>query len=124
MLLLLRYILPLFGISYPNPLKLDTSVIYLITHTVCCVFQEEYEAARTELQEEIARGASIQDIRARLTKTNDKSQSKEEPPHVTESDIPDDLAQVQAYIRWEKAGKPNYPPERQIVNAEPFLQFM
>ncbi|NP_001234405.2 glucan water dikinase isoform X1 [Solanum lycopersicum] len=80
--------------------------------------KEEYEAARTELQEEIARGASIQDIRARLTKTNDKSQSKEEPPHVTESDIPDDLAQVQAYIRWEKAGKPNYPPERQIEELE------
>ncbi|XP_027772950.1 alpha-glucan water dikinase, chloroplastic isoform X2 [Solanum pennellii] len=80
--------------------------------------KEEYEAARTELQEEIARGASIQDIRARLTKTNDKSQSKEEPLHVTQSDIPDDLAQVQAYIRWEKAGKPNYPPERQIEELE------
>ncbi|XP_055810349.1 alpha-glucan water dikinase, chloroplastic isoform X2 [Solanum dulcamara] len=76
--------------------------------------KEEYEAARTELQEEIARGASIQDIRSRLTKTNDKSQSKQEPLPVTKSDIPDDLAQVQAYIRWEKAGKPNYPPEKQI----------
>ncbi|KAL3337248.1 hypothetical protein AABB24_029750 [Solanum stoloniferum] len=80
--------------------------------------KEEYEAARTELQEEIARGTSIQDIRARLTKTNDKSQSKEEPLHVTKSDIPDDLAQVQAYIRWEKAGKPNYPSEKQIEELE------
>ncbi|KAH0756297.1 hypothetical protein KY290_026567 [Solanum tuberosum] len=80
--------------------------------------KEEYEAARTELQEEIARGASIQDIRARLTKTNDKSQSKEEPLHVTKSEIPDDLAQAQAYIRWEKAGKPNYPPEKQIEELE------
>ncbi|KAM3202848.1 alpha-glucan water dikinase, chloroplastic [Capsicum annuum] len=80
--------------------------------------KEEYEAARTELQEEIAHGASIQDIRARLTKTNDKSKSKEEPLPVTKSDIPDDLAQIQAYIRWEKAGKPNYPPEKQIEELE------
>ncbi|XP_009631505.1 alpha-glucan water dikinase, chloroplastic isoform X1 [Nicotiana tomentosiformis] len=80
--------------------------------------KEEYEASRTELQEEIARGASIQDIRARLTKTNDKGKSKEEPLPVTKSDIPDDLAQIQAYIRWEKAGKPNYPPEKQIEELE------
>ncbi|KAK4358258.1 hypothetical protein RND71_023868 [Anisodus tanguticus] len=79
---------------------------------------EEYEAARTELQEEIARGASIHNIRARLTKTNDTTKSKEEPPPVTKSGIPDELAQIQAYIRWEKAGKPNYSPEKQIKELE------
>lgn len=80
--------------------------------------KEEYEASRTELQEEIVRGASIQDIRGRLTKTNDKSKSKEDSLPVTKSDIPDELAQIQAYIRWEKAGKPNYPPEKQIEELE------
>lgn len=77
--------------------------------------QEEYEAARTELLEEITRGASIQDIRARLMKKNDRSEDKE--IYITEtksnSNIPDDLLQIQAYIRWEKAGKPNYSPEQQ-----------
>ncbi|KAJ8548378.1 hypothetical protein K7X08_030847 [Anisodus acutangulus] len=80
--------------------------------------KEEYEAARTELQEEIARGASIHNIRARLTKTNDTTKCKEEPPPVTKSGIPDELAQIQAYIRWEKAGKPNYSPEKQIKELE------
>ncbi|KAJ8569764.1 hypothetical protein K7X08_006341 [Anisodus acutangulus] len=80
--------------------------------------KEEYEAARTELQEEIARGASIHNIRARLTKTNDTTKSKEEPPPLRMSDLPDELAQIQAYIRWEKAGKPNYSPEKQIKELE------
>ncbi|CAN4124012.1 unnamed protein product [Withania somnifera] len=80
--------------------------------------KEEYEAARADLLEEIARGASIQELRATLTKTNDKSKSKEEPLPVTKSDIPDELAQIQAYIRWEKAGKPNYPPEKQSEELE------
>lgn len=122
MLLVLIYFF--LYLRFPNPLLLDIFAVNLVTDTICCAFQEEYEASRTELQEEIARGASIQDIRARLTKTNDKGKTKEEPLPVTKSDIPDDLAQIQAYIRWEKAGKPNYPPEKQIVNSEPFIQFM
>lgn len=34
------------------------------------------------------------------------------------SNIPVDLVQIQAYIRWEKAGKPNYSPEQQLVSLE------
>ncbi|CDP13198.1 unnamed protein product [Coffea canephora] len=75
--------------------------------------KEEYEAARTELQEEIARGTSIQDLRVRLTKRNDANESKD-PPVPERSNIPDDLVQIQAYIRWERAGKPNYSPEQQL----------
>uniref|UniRef100_A0A5B6YGN2 alpha-glucan, water dikinase n=1 Tax=Davidia involucrata TaxID=16924 RepID=A0A5B6YGN2_DAVIN len=87
--------------------------------------KEEYEAARIELMEEIARGSSIQDLRARLTNKNVTSENKE--PLLPESKnkipesknkIPDDLVQIQAYIRWEKAGKPNYSPEQQLREFE------
>lgn len=82
--------------------------------------KEEYEAARKELQEEIVRGTSIQEIRARLTKT-DAKESKDSPPRPEKSNmsnIPNDLVQIQAYIRWEKAGKPNYSPEQQLKEFE------
>ncbi|KAI5679233.1 hypothetical protein M9H77_10183 [Catharanthus roseus] len=86
--------------------------------------KEEYEAARGELQEEIARGRSIQEIRARLNKT-DAKESKDSPlpenkdrPLPVKSNIPVDLVQIQAYIRWEKAGKPNYSPEQQLKEFE------
>lgn len=84
----------------------------------------EYEAARSELLEEIARGASVQELQARLTKKNDVSYTKEsshhdakEPSHLDSKRIPDDLVQIQAYIRWEKAGKPNYSSDQQLVNS-------
>ncbi|XP_022966664.1 alpha-glucan water dikinase, chloroplastic [Cucurbita maxima] len=74
--------------------------------------QEEYEAARAELLQELARGDTIQDLRARLTKKNDGSETVElSTPK--EKTIPDELVQVQAFIRWEKAGKPNYSAEEQ-----------
>ncbi|KAA8533187.1 hypothetical protein F0562_033280 [Nyssa sinensis] len=41
--------------------------------------KEEYEAARVELLEEIARGCSIQDLRARLTSKNDKRKPNYSP---------------------------------------------
>lgn len=75
----------------------------------------EYEAARTELLEEVARGASIQDLRARLMKKNDSSVVREPPISETKK-IPEDLVQIQAFIRWEKAGKPNYSQDQQLVN--------
>lgn len=79
----------------------------------------EYEAARTELLEEIAKGVSVQDLRARLTKKNDIREERE--PSISEKKrIPDDLVQIQAYIRWEKAGKPNYSPDQQLVNTNAF----
>lgn len=76
----------------------------------------EYEAARTELLEEVSRGISIQDLQARLTNKSNVNESKS--PLLSEkiSRVPDDLAQTQAYIRWEKAGKPNYSLEQQLVN--------
>ncbi|MED6193595.1 hypothetical protein PIB30_021071 [Stylosanthes scabra] len=86
--------------------------------------KEEYEAARRELQEEVASGTSVQDLRARLTKKTDSTEVKE--PSVSETKpsgsetktIPDELVQIQAYIRWEKAGKPNYSPEQQLLEFE------
>lgn len=69
-----------------------------------------------ELFEEIAQGSSIQDLRTKLTSKNDTSESKGNLVSGTKSNIPDDLVQIQAYVRWEKAGKPNYSPEQQLVN--------
>ncbi|KAL3501155.1 hypothetical protein ACH5RR_035604 [Cinchona calisaya] len=75
--------------------------------------KEEYEAARTELLEEIARGTSIEELRGRLTKKDDANNCKNQPlPE--RINIPDNLVQIQAYIQWEKAGKPNYSPEQQL----------
>ncbi|XWS69047.1 hypothetical protein CRYUN_Cryun04dG0146200 [Craigia yunnanensis] len=79
--------------------------------------KEEYEAARAELLEEIARGASVDDIRTKLTKRSGQ-EYKETAIHETKNKIPDDLVQIQSYIRWEKAGKPNYSPEQQLREFE------
>ncbi|KAF9625316.1 hypothetical protein IFM89_021441 [Coptis chinensis] len=78
----------------------------------------EYEAARNELLDEIGRGLSIEELRVKLTKKNGKSKSQEASVLGNKSDIPDDLAQIQAYIRWEKAGKPNYSPDQQLIEFE------
>ncbi|CAK8561980.1 unnamed protein product [Lathyrus sativus] len=90
--------------------------------------KEEYEAARRELLEEVARGTSVQDIRARLTnKTSDVEVKEPNKPNAAEvkdpsvsktKTIPDELVQIQAFIRWEKAGKPNYSPEQQLIEFE------
>ncbi|XVE85121.1 hypothetical protein DITRI_Ditri17bG0066500 [Diplodiscus trichospermus] len=88
--------------------------------------KEEYEAARAELLEEIARGASLDDVRAKLTKRNGQEYNKTSIQETfnktsiqeTKNKIPDDLVQIQAYIRWEKAGKPNYSPEQQLREFE------
>uniref|UniRef100_A0A6N2K1Z4 alpha-glucan, water dikinase n=1 Tax=Salix viminalis TaxID=40686 RepID=A0A6N2K1Z4_SALVM len=99
---------------------------------------EEYESAHFELLEEVARGTSIEDLRARLSNKNDRREIKEEPsvskiksripddrreikePSVSKikNRIPDDLVQIQAYVRWEKAGKPNYSREQQLREFE------
>uniref|UniRef100_A0A1D1ZGH5 Alpha-glucan water dikinase, chloroplastic n=1 Tax=Anthurium amnicola TaxID=1678845 RepID=A0A1D1ZGH5_9ARAE len=76
--------------------------------------KEEYEAARAELLQEIARGVSVEELRAKLTKKT--SEAKE--PDTPEQKIPNELVQVQAYIRWEKAGKPNYSQEKQLMEFE------
>lgn len=78
----------------------------------------EYEAARAELLEEIARGVSVQDLRSRLTKKNNSDQFEQPAASEVKSKIPDDLVQIQSYIRWEKAGKPNYSPDQQLVEFE------
>nr|AOQ26246.1 GWD1 [Actinidia deliciosa] len=78
----------------------------------------EYEAARHELLEEIARGTSIQDLRARITNKNNTSESNKKILSETKNQIPDDLVQIQAYVRWEKAGKPNYSPDQQLKEFE------
>lgn len=75
--------------------------------------------------EEVARGTSVQAIRARLTNKPNDAEVKEpkkdnaakvKEPSVSETKtIPDELVQIQAFLRWEKAGKPNYSPEQQLV---------
>ncbi|XP_012467413.1 alpha-glucan water dikinase, chloroplastic [Gossypium raimondii] len=79
--------------------------------------KEEYEAARAELLEEISRGASVDDIRSKITKKSGQ-EYKETAINEENNKIPDDLVQIQAYIRWEKAGKPNYSPEQQLREFE------
>ncbi|XP_074274451.1 alpha-glucan water dikinase, chloroplastic isoform X2 [Silene latifolia] len=85
--------------------------------------KEEYEAARAELLEEVSRGVSIEELRARLKKGDGPSESsargsdagevKAQQGSKTGDKIPEDLVPIQAYIRWEKAGKPNFTPEEQ-----------
>nr|AIR93787.1 glucan water dikinase [Kalanchoe fedtschenkoi] len=78
----------------------------------------EYEAARTELLEEVARGVSIQDLRFKLTKKNGEQKPEESNPFRSSINIPDDLVQTQAYIRWEKAGKPDYSADQELKEFE------
>ncbi|KAL6639875.1 hypothetical protein ACP70R_022470 [Stipagrostis hirtigluma subsp. patula] len=80
--------------------------------------KEEYEAARAELIDELNRGISLEKLRARLTKAPESSESGSPASQTTVAKVPEDLVQVHAYIRWEKAGKPNYPPEKQLVEFE------
>lgn len=64
-----------------------------------------------ELLEELAKGTSVEELWDRLKK-------KEMPPKDSlsvDKKIPDDLVKTQAYIRWEKAGKPNYSQDEQLV---------
>lgn len=56
----------------------------------------------------------MDDIRTKLTKRNGQENKETSIPE-TKNKIPDDLVQIQAFIRWEKAGKPNYSPEQQLV---------
>ncbi|KAJ0095371.1 hypothetical protein Patl1_16076 [Pistacia atlantica] len=80
--------------------------------------KEEYEAARFELLEEVARGTSIEDLRANLTRKSDRHETK--GPSILEMNnkIPEELVQIQSYIRWEKAGKPNYSSDQQLREFE------
>lgn len=74
--------------------------------------KEEYEAARKDLQDEVAKGLSLHGIREKLQgggSLGDGSLSTK---------IPHDLIQVQSYLRWEKAGKPNYSQEKQLQEFE------
>jgi alpha-glucan,water dikinase len=75
----------------------------------------EYEAARAELIEELNRGVPLEKLRARLTKTPESSERDTPASQTTTTKVPEELVQVQSYIRWEKAGKPNYSPEKQLV---------
>nr|CAB3503384.1 unnamed protein product [Digitaria exilis] len=83
--------------------------------------KEEYEAARAELIDELNRGVSLEKLRAKLTKSPEATESGESDSpasQITVDKIPEELVQVQSYIRWEKAGKPNYPPEKQLIEFE------
>ncbi|KAJ6689066.1 hypothetical protein OIU85_005474 [Salix viminalis] len=70
--------------------------------------KEEYESAHFELLEEVARGRI----------PDDRREIKEPSVSKIKNRIPDDLVQIQAYVRWEKAGKPNYSREQQLREFE------
>lgn len=94
-------------------------------------WQVEFEEARKELQMEIARGVSIAALKARLLggevketevvekgtgEVGESSQVQENTASTKEaSKLPEDLIGIQAYVRWEKAGKPNFSPVQQLV---------
>ncbi|GAB2280495.1 hypothetical protein Dimus_015122 [Dionaea muscipula] len=78
----------------------------------------EYEAARAELLEEVVRGVSVEELRRRLRKGNEHREVKEQKLSLSGSGVPDELVQIQAYIRWEKAGKPIYSPDKQLREFE------
>ncbi|PKA56704.1 Alpha-glucan water dikinase, chloroplastic [Apostasia shenzhenica] len=81
--------------------------------------KKEYELAKNELLEEMRRGTSVDELRARLTKTPSSVKDGNNEKNLSAKvEIPDDLIQVQAYIHWEKAGKPTYTPERQVLEFE------
>lgn len=75
---------------------------------------EEYEKARKELQEEVAKGVSLETLQARLLQSGDAAMDGTEDSSSSNLEIPDDLIQVQSYVRWEKAGKPNFTAEEQL----------
>ncbi|KAK1301509.1 hypothetical protein QJS10_CPB12g00091 [Acorus calamus] len=79
---------------------------------------EEYEAARIELLEEMARGTSLEELQNKLIEYTDESRENAKEVLIPGCKIPDDLVQIQAYERWEKAGKPNYSPEKQLLEFE------
>ncbi|MCH1922488.1 hypothetical protein L9G15_24065, partial [Shewanella sp. A3A] len=69
--------------------------------------------------EELNKGVSLEKLRAKLTKTPEATDSNAPASESTvTTKVPEELVQVQAYIRWEKAGKPNYAPEKQLVEFE------
>eukprot|EP00250_Pteridium_aquilinum_P019663 c24519_g4_i1 orf=33-4475(-) len=79
---------------------------------------EEYEKARRELQEEVAKGVSIDALRAKLLKNEKGATDGTASASSSDVEIPDDLIQVQSYVRWERAGKPNFTAEQQLKEFE------
>lgn len=79
---------------------------------------EEYEKARRELQEEVAKGTSIDNLRAKLLKSEDVATDGAASASSSDVEIPHELIQVQSYVRWEKAGKPNFSAEEQLKEFE------
>ncbi|KAM7484206.1 hypothetical protein LguiA_000215 [Lonicera macranthoides] len=77
---------------------------------------EEDKASKSCIMD--SHGSSNEDIRARLTNKNELRESKVLPLSEKTSEITDDLVQTQAYIRWEKAGKPQYSADRQLREFE------
>lgn len=76
---------------------------------------------------EVAQGVSIAVLKGRLLgaevveeDTNGASSTESGNGHASpeggdKDELPKDLIGIQAYIRWEKAGKPNYSTEEQLV---------
>ncbi|XP_043699404.1 alpha-glucan water dikinase, chloroplastic-like isoform X2 [Telopea speciosissima] len=80
----------------------------------------EYEVSPIGQLEEIASAVPIGEVeqQAKLTKSDDNSKAEEFYVLENMSMIPDDLVQVQAYIRWKRVGRPNYSPDQQLKEFE------
>ncbi|KAG6422613.1 hypothetical protein SASPL_119192 [Salvia splendens] len=79
--------------------------------------KEEYEAARMELLEEVARGASVQDLREKLTSKNAASESKEQFVSESKNNIPDkekdnNRKNIQSKVPKKQAQKTNFSNEK------------
>lgn len=66
-----------------------------------------------ELLEELAKGTSVEELWDRLKKKPEVPPKDSLP--VDKKIIPGDLVKAQAYIRWAKAGRPNYSDDEQLV---------
>ncbi|XP_042048973.1 alpha-glucan water dikinase, chloroplastic-like isoform X2 [Salvia splendens] len=74
--------------------------------------KEEYEAARMELLEEVARGASTEDLRAKLTSKSGASESKDNFVSESKSNIPDTEKDGQRKKIQTKGTKTNFSTDR------------
>ncbi|GBG63702.1 hypothetical protein CBR_g39013 [Chara braunii] len=80
--------------------------------------QREYEIARSELENEVRMGMTIEQLARKLLGPGaDTGRSTKGSARTYEersvAQVPEDLVQIQAFLRWERAGKPNYSLEKQ-----------
>lgn len=89
----------------------------------CCLLttvpfcsQAEYAEARKDLERQVQSGKSLEEISQAL-KGGSASGGDGDQNGAPAVHVPEDLVGVQAYLRWERNGKKDYPPEEQQVRS-------